>query len=111
MTESEVRCLVRREIDSIKKSESGVLPPTPYVVLEVIRRLKTLKPWEGLGASEPLGEALRLLVEQALGKKPIYPKMTPTRPSTEVEDLRTMAPLEAAKKAGTRKHRHLRAAV
>ena len=80
MTEPEVRCLVRREIDSIKKSESGVLPPTPYVVLEVIRRLKTLKPWEGLSASEPLGEALRLLVEQALGKKPIYPKMTPTHP-------------------------------
>ena len=111
MTEPEVRSLVRREVDSIKKSESGVLPPTPYVVMEVIRRLKTLKPWEGMSASEPLGEALRLLVEQVLGKKPTYPKMTLPSPSTEVEDLRAMAPLEAAKRVGTRKHRHLRTAV
>lgn len=107
MTEPEVRRLVRREIESIRTAESGVLPPTPYVVVEVIRRLKTMKPWEGMTASQTMGGALRTMVEEILGKRSPLPKAVPAKEHEEVEDLRTVPPIEAARRLGTKKHRHL----
>ena len=109
MTEADVRRQVRREIESIRAQESGVLPPTPYVVLEVIRRCKTLKPWEGIATTEPIGKALRVLVEQILEICPL--RLKGKQVILEVEDFRTMPPMEAANSYGTRKHRHLRKVV
>lgn len=111
MTEPEVRRLVRREIESIRKAESGELPPTPYVVVEIIRRLKTMKPWEGMAASEPMGGALRTMIEEILGKRSPRPGALPAKESEEPEDLRTVPPLEAARRLGTKRHRHLKQAV
>ena len=104
MTEAEVRRLVRREVDSIRTAESGVLPPTPYVVCEIIKRMRTMKPWEGMAATEPIGRALRVLVEETihgrvLGTVPV--------PEPEPEDLTTMSPIEVVHKVKAKKHRHI----
>lgn len=111
MTETEVRRLVRRGIDSVRAQESGVLPPGPYVVIEILRRCKTLKPWEGLAASQPMGRALRVMVEEILGKRPLQPKEFIPEAPEEPVDLRTVLPLEAARQLGTKKHRHLKKAI
>lgn len=108
MTEAEARRLVRREVDSICKAESGVLPPTPYVVVEVISRLKTLKPWEGLGATDSMGRALRQLVEEIVQKAPRLPRSVPAPESPDDLELRALPPLEIVLAVGARKHRHLR---
>lgn len=107
MTEPEVRRLVRREIDSIRTAESGVLPPTPYVVIEIIRRNKTMKPWEGMAATQTMGGALRTMVEEILGKRSPQPQAVPAKEHEDVEDLRAVPPIEAARRLGTKKHRHL----
>lgn len=106
MLEADVRRLVRREVDSICKAESGVLPPTPHVVIEIIRRLKTLKPWEGLGASDSISRALRQMVEEIVQKAPRLTRKTPEPPDDL--DLHVLPPLEAVQAVGARKHRHLR---
>lgn len=106
MTETEVRRLVRREVDSICKREGGMLPPIPYVVVEIIDRLRTLKPWEGMDTSQPMGRALRTLVEEAVTGVPRLPKAVP-QPSEDEDDPRLLPPLAAAKFHGVRKHRHL----
>lgn len=108
MLEADVRRLVRREVDSICKAESGVLPPTPYVVIEIIKRLKTLKPWEGLGATDSLGRALRQMVEEIVSKAPRLPRQAPPYQEPEEMDLNVMPPLEVVKTLGVPKHRHLR---
>ena len=105
MTENDVRRLVHREVDSICKQESGVLPPTPYVVVEIIRRMKTLKPWDGLGATTPIGRALRQMVEEIVQKVPRAPKVS-MRP--DEQDLHVMPPLDIVNALGVPKHRHLR---
>lgn len=105
MTETEVRRMVRREVESICKREGGALPPTPYVVVEIIDRLRTLKPWEGLDASQPIGRAIRTLVEEAVNGVPRLPKAQP--PQEDEDDPRLLPPLDAAKFHGVRKHRHL----
>ena len=105
MTETEVRRLVRREVDSICKREGGALPPTPYVVIEILGRLKTLKPWEGLPASTPMGGALRVLVYESVRGVPRQPKTSQAPP--EDDDPWLLPPLAAAIAFGTRKHRHL----
>ena len=60
---SEVQCLVRNEINSIRKRD-GVLPPTAYVVVEIADRLKTLQPWVGYNHRKSLGINLRGVVEE-----------------------------------------------
>jgi len=106
MTETEVRRLVRREVDSICKREGGALPPIPYVVIEIIGRLKTLKPWDGVDTSQPIGRALRALVEEAVRGVPRCPKHVED-PPVEDDDPHLLTPLDAAKHLGARKHRHL----
>lgn len=108
MHEVEVRRLVRREVDSICKAESEVLPPTPYVVVEIISRLKTLKPWEGMAATDPIGRALRRLVEEIVQKAPRLPRKAPAPETPEDLDLHVLPPLEVVQAVGARKHRHLR---
>lgn len=105
MTETEVRRLVRREVDSICKREGGALPPTPYVVVEVIERLRTLKPWEGLGATDPISRALRKLVEEQVVGIPRFRRPAP-EPSSE-EDLCDLHPREQVKRLGAPRHRHV----
>ena len=105
MTETEVRRLVRREVDSICKREGGALPPTPYVVVEVIERLRTLKPWEGLGTTDSISRALRKLVEEQVVGVPRF-RDTPQEPAGE-EDLRDLHPREQLKRVGAPRHRHV----
>lgn len=108
MLEADVRRLVRREVDSICKSESGVLPPTPHVVIEVISRLKTLKPWEGLTASDSISRALRQMVEEIVQKAPRLSRSVPAPEPPDDLELRALPPLVIAQAVGARKHRHLR---
>jgi hypothetical protein len=67
---TEVKSLVKSEIDSIKKRE-GELPPGAYIVLEVATRLKTLTPWEGYDKAYPLARNLRKVVEDILHGVPV----------------------------------------
>ncbi len=68
-TYTEVRTLVKQEIDAIKKRD-GVLPPGAYIVVEVASRLKTLTPWEGYDKAYPLAKNLRSIVEDIIQGKP-----------------------------------------
>ena len=113
MTETEVRRIVRREIDSYRKQESGELPPTPYVVMEIIRRCKTLRPWKAMGSRETLAMAIRHLVEEILGKRSAQfsCSVDTNEDVPEAEDLQTLPPEEAADGHGARKKKHLRKAI
>ena len=62
-TYSEVVCLVKNEVESIRKRD-GVLPPTAYVVAEVANRMKTMQPWQGYDAHAPLAYNLRCVIEE-----------------------------------------------
>lgn len=62
---TEVQSLVRAEIASIKKRD-GELGPTPYVVLEVASRLRTITPWDGYDPHKPLAANLRDVIEEML---------------------------------------------
>lgn len=78
---SEVCCLVKNEIASIRRRD-GELPPTAYVVVEIANRLKTIQPWEGFDTSKPLAQNFRGVVEEVLkGKK------NPNKPSKEDPDM------------------------
>lgn len=68
-TYSDVKCLVKNEIDSIRKRD-GELPPTAYVVTEVTNRLKTIQPWAGYDAKKTLAINLRGVVEEITKGKP-----------------------------------------
>jgi hypothetical protein len=105
MTEADVRRLVRREIDSIRVAESGVLPPTPYVVVEIMGRMKTLKPWEGVDASLPIGRALRGVVEGIIKGEP---KVKAISAQDFDLDLRCLHPKDVVELVGAKKHRHVR---
>ena len=105
MKEEDVRRLVRQQVESIRKAESGVLPPTPYVVCEILVRMKTMKPWEGMATTEPIGRALRVLVEEAVHGRKFPPSDPQTEPETE--DLSVLSPIEVVKKVKAKKHRHL----
>jgi hypothetical protein len=65
---SDIKCLVKNEIESIKKRD-GELPPTAYVVTEVASRLKTLSPWDGYDRKKPLCQNLRAVVEELVKGK------------------------------------------
>ena len=65
---SDIKCLVKNEVDSIRKRE-GELPKTAYIVMEVAVRLKTLAPWEGYDAHKPLAQNLRPIVESVVTGK------------------------------------------
>jgi hypothetical protein len=62
-TYSDIKCLVKNEIDSIRRRD-GELPPTAYVVIEVATRLKTVQPWAGYDAKKTLAINLRGVVEE-----------------------------------------------
>lgn len=62
-TYSDIKCLVKDEIDSIRRRD-GELPPTAYVVIEVAARLKTIQPWIGYDAHKPLALNLRGVIEE-----------------------------------------------
>jgi hypothetical protein len=67
---AEAKQLVRKAIEEIKKGESGALPPTAYVVVEVGRRMATVKTWDGR-ANEPLLLSIRKLVDEELKARPV----------------------------------------
>lgn len=78
---SEVQCLVRNEVDSIRRRD-GVLPPTAYVVVEVATRMKTIQPWDGYDKGKPLAQNLRSIIEEVIkGKK------NTNRPAKEDPDM------------------------
>ena len=64
-TYSDVVCLVRNEIDSIRKRD-GALPPTAYVVMEIGVRLKNLQAWEGYNPKKSHTMNLRGVVDELL---------------------------------------------
>lgn len=101
MTQLEVLGLVRREVLSIQKRD-GTLQKSAYVWAEVVTRLGTLKPWEGMNACQTVGRALRPLVEAVVASL-----VAPVAPVEDVVNLRHLAPLDAAKAYGTKRHRHL----
>ena len=72
---SEVQCLVKNEIDSIRRRD-GELPPTAYLVVEVADRLKKIQPWDGFDPHKPLAQNIRGVVEEVIkGKRnPGHPK-------------------------------------
>jgi hypothetical protein len=83
-TYTEVKGLVKAEIDSIKKRD-GVLPPTPYVVMEVSNRLKNLQPWQGYNATVTLSQNLRGIIEEITkGKRNILKVVNPEDKEVEV---------------------------
>ena len=64
-TYSDIRCLVKNEIDQMKRRD-GDLPKTAYVVMEIVIRLKTLAPWEGFDNHKPLAQNIRPIVEEVM---------------------------------------------
>jgi hypothetical protein len=68
-TYTEVRSLVKKEIDAIKKRD-GELPPTAYIVTEIAVRLKTLTPWDTYDKAYPLARNLRKVVDDIIQGKP-----------------------------------------
>ena len=95
MKQSEAESLVRKTIEELKKCENGALPPTPYVVAEVGRRLATVKTWEGR-AAEPLLLSIRKLVEKELQAHPA-PKIRLLAPAP-IEEDEVPVPLVRAQK-------------
>ena len=59
----DVQRIIRDEVETIRNRESGALPGTPYVVLEIIDRLKTLTDWDGRDQTKKLALSIRELVE------------------------------------------------
>ena len=70
-TYTEVRSLVKQEIDAIKKRD-GELPPGAYLVTEIAVRLKTLTPWNGYDKAFPLARNIRKVVEDITQGKPNF---------------------------------------
>ena len=68
-TYSEIKCLVKNEIDSIKKRD-GELPPTAYIVIEVANRLKMTQPWLGYDGARTLAINLRGVIEEITKGRP-----------------------------------------
>ena len=67
-TYSDVKCLVKNEVDSIRKRD-GELPKTAYVVMEIATRLKNLSPWDGFDPHKPMAQNLRPIVESIMTGK------------------------------------------
>lgn len=68
-TYSDIVCLVRNEIDSIRKRD-GELAPSAYVVMEIATRMKNVQPWDGYDQTATLALNLRGVIEEILkGKK------------------------------------------
>lgn len=70
-TYTEVRTLVKQEMEQIKKRD-GEYPKTAYLVVEIADRLKTISPWEGYNHGIRLGMNLRMIVEDLIAGKPNY---------------------------------------
>lgn len=81
-TYSDVVCLVKNEIDSIRKRD-GALPPTAYVVIELETRLKTLQAWEGYNPHKTHMLNLRGVVDEVLRGVPNADK--PTKENFDME--------------------------
>ncbi len=120
MNRNEAARLVRREVESVIAAE-GFKPPVPHIVLEVVRRLGTLKPWDGLPEGKrAVATGVRELVEEALSSTPkrrgapAEVAEMPTKrphgawvPQEACQDLIGVPPLLAAKTLKAAKHRHL----
>ena len=78
---SEVKCLVKNEVDSIRRRD-GELPPTAYLVVEIADRLKKMNPWEGYDPHKPLAQNIRGIVEELLKGK-----INPGHPKKEDPDM------------------------
>lgn len=68
-TYSDVVCLVRNEIEAIRKRD-GALPPTAYVVMEIGVRLKNLQAWDGYNPKKSHTMNLRGVIDEILKKLP-----------------------------------------
>lgn len=64
-TYESVVSLCKKEIDKIKKRDSELLP-SPYVVCEIISRLKNISTWSGRDVSEKIGYSLRKIIESLI---------------------------------------------
>ena len=82
-TYSDVKCLVKNEVDSIRKRD-GELPKTAYVVMEVATRLKTLAPWDGYDAHKPMAQNLRPIVESVVTGK-VNPLHVPPKEDLDMD--------------------------
>ena len=82
-TYSDIVCLVKNEIDSIKRRD-GELLPSAYVVMEIAVRMKNVQPWDGYDNTHTLARNLRGVIEEILkGKKNPLRQVDPKKP---VED-------------------------
>lgn len=77
---SEIKCLVKNEVDSIRRRD-GELPPTAYLVIEITDRLKKITPWEGYDPHKPLAQNIRSIVEEL-----VKGRLNPGHPSKSDPD-------------------------
>lgn len=75
--------IIRDEVETIRKREGGDLPKTPYVVMEIIGRMKTLTEWEGKDKGKPVAFALREIIEAYVRGQKIHV----LRPKTNIKNL------------------------
>lgn len=91
---SDIVCLVRNEIDSIRKRD-GELAPSAYVVMEIALRMKNVQPWEGYDVSKSLTLNLRGVVEEILkGKKNPFHQIDPLKPEDADMEVFWISPNE-----------------
>jgi hypothetical protein len=64
-TKEDIFRLVQTELQGIRKRD-GELGPTPYVVLEIIDRLKTVNEWQDRDHTRSVAFGIRELVELAI---------------------------------------------
>jgi len=80
---SDIKCLVKNEVDSIRKRD-GELAKTAYVVMEVALRLKTLAPWDGYDSHKPMAQNLRPIVESVVTGK-VNPLHVPPKEDLDMD--------------------------
>lgn len=86
--QEDVLRMVQNEISSIKKRD-GVLDKTPYVVLEIIDRLKTVTEWENRDTTKSVAFSIRELVEFSIKNPKAKLPSKPTALKTIYEDAET----------------------
>lgn len=77
--------MVQNEVSSIRKRD-GELDKTPYVVLEIIDRLKTVTEWEDRDVTKTVAFSIRELVEFVIKNPKAKLPSKPTTLKTIYED-------------------------
>jgi hypothetical protein len=84
---------VQSEIAAIQKRD-GELPKTPYVVLEIIERLKTTTDWTDRDRTKPVGKCIRELVELCIKNPKLKIPNKPQPLKSLYEDAETFEEFE-----------------